>query len=549
MHIAAIAQVTGIELPVLLFRLVPAVLLATVVLQVAWAGRALTGRPWAGPVAALLLIAFGELDPNPDQAFVFFNTFFYSLHTSPTFLLGLLFFIPALALVAEMCEPGPKAGPRWGRWAVLAVLLAACAGTKATILPVLVGGLVVYVGVSLALDRRAVRAPIAAAALAAAIFAVSFAGLYDGGEGGLDLDPPGSISEMRPVQQLEPRFEGVPVIEQGFWLGAAVLGLAGFAAASLFGTAWLFRTRLSRAPPWALLLAAVFVASLVPFLVFMHPGGSQNFFTYYGLTAVAPLAAVALLSLLASWRRQPTGVLRGTLWGAVGVCAALALGTLVDDSRELYRDAIWFGVPLVAIAATAVATAAGSRARAAAAAALVSVAAYGALDTPLDTGPDLAERARAGEPLHPTGGRGLTEGLYEGLQWLREESPEDSVLAVSNYWVDEAEVSPFFSYYSGFAERRVFLEGWGYTIATARAGPSRVATGEVHPYPDRFSINQAVFRDGDPSALMGLEGAGVDYLLVDLANGGAPGVARLDLGEPAFSNSDVEIYALSASGG
>ncbi|MBA2545713.1 MAG: hypothetical protein H0V15_02450, partial [Solirubrobacterales bacterium] len=337
MHIAATAEVTGIELPVLLFRLVPSVLLAIIVLQLAWAGRALTGRAWAGPVAALLLIAFGELDPNPDQAFVFFNTFFYSLHTSPTFLLGLLVFIPVLVLAAELGEAKPRAGQRRGRWAALAVLLGACAGTKATILPVLAGGLIVYVAVSLALDRRAVRAPLAVAGLTAAIFALSFAGLYDGGEGGLRLEPPGLIADMRPVLQLEPRFEGVPVVEQGFWVAATVLGLAGFAAASLFGTAWLFRRRLSRAPPWALFLAAVFVASLVPFLLLRHPGGSQNFFTYYGLVAAAPLAAVALLTLLSSWRGSPSGARRGLIGGAAGVCAALALGTLVDDSRELHR--------------------------------------------------------------------------------------------------------------------------------------------------------------------------------------------------------------------
>ena len=89
---------------------------------------------------------------------------------------------------------------------------------------------------------------------------------------------------------------------------------------------------------------------------------------------------------------------------------------------------------------------------------------------------------------------------------------------------------PRYFYYSAFAERRVFLEGWDYSRIGDRS--------------DRIALNERVFKNADPEALrLMVEKYGVTYLVVDKVHGSDN--ARLaTLARLVFSNPDVTIYSV-----
>ena len=115
MNEAAIAQVTGLDQPLVNFRLflVPLILLA--VGGMVLLGREVGPSPWVGVIAAVLILFVGPLDPWPSDRGVFFR----NLYLSDTFLLGLAIFLPLLVELLARVRAGaaPAIGPwRTGRW-------------------------------------------------------------------------------------------------------------------------------------------------------------------------------------------------------------------------------------------------------------------------------------------------------------------------------------------------------------------------------------------------------------------------------------------------
>jgi hypothetical protein len=127
------------------------------------------------------------------------------------------------------------------------------------------------------------------------------------------------------------------------------------------------------------------------------------------------------------------------------------------------------------------------------------------------------------------------------LTWIRRNTSDDAVLAVNNYFNDARRRNPAYMYYSGFAERRVFLEGWGYTIRGQQIGADKILEG-VRPFPKRLALDRAAFAHADPVALGKMVRTyGVDYLLADRLNAAkSPALSRL--ARPVYSNRDVQIF-------
>lgn len=571
MHLAAVSRVTGIDLPTILFRLYLVPLLSLFALQVAVAGSFITGRRWAGPAAAGLVLFVGEVDPSPDQPFAFANLFFFYVHKSPSFTLGLVFFVPALLLIwslsrasagSGLASPGDRVGRR-AQWVALAMLLAACTGAKVTLLPVLAGGMVTWLVLGWLIGRRGGLSrfdpPVAAAlVLAGGMFLAAYAVVYSGGSGGLAFRPPGSAALARPVALVDP--SGLdPPLAAIFWTAATALWLIGYcgpllapiAAAAVIERGWLLHPR-------RLFLLAFAAASLAPTLAVADIGVNQNFFFSYGQIALAMLAADGLLSVLGRLASVPglrprhlalVSAAAAATVAAVSVVAILLLGR----SREI-------GLYLVAAAVIAALGAAGASAavrlrrggRATTASGLIVVAlaattGYGALDAPLDVLPGLYDRWRGGQPLHELGDRHLSPELLAGLTWLRANTDDHDVLAVNNHWVASGRRGAAFRYYSAFAERRVFLEGWMYARRALEVGLEAVVLRDAVVYPGRLTVNEAVFGRADPAALRRLVARyGVDYLVVDKLNRGpSPALARL--ARPLFSNSAIEVYSAPAA--
>jgi hypothetical protein len=525
MSLAETTQITGIPVATVMLRLYLLPLIVLVIGQLCVAGRAIGGRAVVGVVAAALFLLVGQLGLDRRDPLLFYNTVFFSLYSSPPYLLGLALFVPALLVLWERLADHAR-DPRG--WLLLALLLVGCAGAKASILPVLLGGLVLY-----GLWHRTRRVAVALG-LTALVFAVTYLVMYRGESGGLTFNPPGSIRSMAPISFAEPTVAGA-LGHPLFWIAATIVGLVGFCAAPLAGAPAALRERGSG------LLLGVLVASLVPFIAYSHIGGSQNFFAYYGLCAAAILSARGLLALWDGRRGRPLA-LAAAAW--VALLLALALIPLAGASPPsrgtLY--ALWIVVPAAAVAVLLVLA---LRRRVPVVMAVGAIVLWGALDTPLHVGSFVIGQLEGGNRLYATDGPqafGLTKPLFQALRWVRDHTPTATVLAVNNQFAATGRRSPIYYYYSAFDERRSFLEGWYDSIPGARLG---AAAATVTPFPDRLSLNDAVFLHADQVALRTMErGYGVRYLFVDRLHG--PDDPRLaSLGRVVFANAAAVVYRVS----
>jgi len=162
------------------------------------------------------------------------------------------------------------------------------------------------------------------------------------------------------------------------------------------------------------------------------------------------------------------------------------------------------------------------------------------LDSPIDTIPRSIDRAENGT-VSSSGGRGLTKELFAGLRWIRQRTPDSSVIAVNNHFTDDAGRDPRAFQYSAFSERRVYLQSWRYTPGTSRIGPDRGRKG-AHPYPKLARINAGAF-NGNKRALRALLRAGVTYLVLDRRYGPSP--KRISRSaEQVFSNTALIVFKL-----
>jgi hypothetical protein len=171
--------------------------------------------------------------------------------------------------------------------------------------------------------------------------------------------------------------------------------------------------------------------------------------------------------------------------------------------------------------------------------------AIGALDVPLDQGPNAIDRLRSGASFHDAKETGLSRDLYQGLTWIRRNTSTNAVLAVNNYRErNVAYGAATYFYYSAFAERRVFLEGWLFTVAAWNILGEKALTSKRIPFPTRYRLNEAVFKRADANALRVLvRQYGVRYLVADKVQGTfTPALARL--GRVAYNNPAVTVFAV-----
>jgi hypothetical protein len=112
---------------------------------------------------------------------------------------------------------------------------------------------------------------------------------------------------------------------------------------------------------------------------------------------------------------------------------------------------------------------------------------------------------------------------------------------VSNHWINAAGTDGRDQYYSGFSERRVFVESYNpddYGITVGVSTPAEVN------FLYRVQLNDAVFEHASAGALAILTHQyGVRYLFIDRIHGGAA-AAVLGLGAVVFSDSDATIVAV-----
>src|SRR4029079_9994018 len=118
----------------------------------------------------------------------FFGLFFTFLIRSPSFLLGLVLFIPLVILIGERIRSRPERTMA-GEWILIALFMIGASDAKVTILPLLIAALGTYAVWTLLVSRRVPVAVWAAAGLALAVSGVLWLLQYRGHSGLLELDP------------------------------------------------------------------------------------------------------------------------------------------------------------------------------------------------------------------------------------------------------------------------------------------------------------------------------------------------------------------------
>ena len=612
MHMAAISQVTGIDLSVVVMRLYEVPLLLLFSLQLIVAGRRI-GRTWSTGLAALVVVLFlGELDASTATGvgrFLFRDLFFYWLLASHTFLLGLVFFLPAALVLCDLLE-----GRAWSKhsrgaaWVLFAAFLLGCVGSKSYSLVVVGGALILFLVWKLITERRVHRPALLALGVSGAVYVAANLLVFGWNAAGAVIRPFRNLESMRGVEDLDEYFAhvwGTSSVPAALGVPFGVFGLLGV---TILGITLFLRNKRRVLSPAELLFLCFFVAVVPTFFLSSQPGFGQMFVVFFGVVPGAILAACGYLL----WFQHARPSLRSALLVLAAVAlSVVALDLLLQASPRVGLQLTLFVVALAVVAGAAtglfsrrlvvpvglsvgilgllvvvtpvirvltsfdaearfpIGTAATSAALVLAIAGLAAGALYalrrrssgaafvgaavtgtvilGALNTPLDWFPHVVGRWADGKPAYNQEQSGLTAALYEGLTWIRDNTGSTDVLAVNNHSLQPDGRDSKYFYYSAFAERRVVLESWDYTEETAARGHFSLPEAQS-PFPRRLALSDAVFRDGNERAARTLAREyGASYFVADKLHGPAtPAFTRLF---PAvFSNEDVKVYAVGRPG-
>ncbi|MEV0595077.1 hypothetical protein [Nonomuraea cavernae] len=539
-HWASASWITGVEPLVLLLRLGILPVLAAFVVLVAMLARRVTDS-WKGAVLAVAATLFVGA---PRLFLGSVGTFTWGgLHDaaweSPTFAFGALLFVPVVLLVIDLlrhrwCDLGP--------WLLLAVLLVAVMGAKATYLPMLVVGLVAVAAIE-GVRRRRVPWPALITLLMAGMCLV-FAQfvLFGGQRQGLVIAP---FSAMRTVwQDLTGMSAGIdPALTS--LLGVVVVYLLAWAVTWTPVLGLLSRPKLLIRPDVVLMLG-IGAAGLGSMLIFDHPGRSQVYFLWGSYPYPAIIAVLGALVILRRARVTPGMTLCAIGAGVIGAYAITILcgvrAPLAPGQADtvLYLPYITLVVVTALGAAVLVATRPGPRAWALVISAMAAIglpAAHHARVVSFVSGGGSRPAASAA-PAAP-------QGALTAARWLRAHSAPDDVVATNVHcrWGFENPCDSRQFWVSALTERHVLLEGWAFTAKNAdRWQPGQLE--ELLPFWDRerFAANEAAFLTPSPGTIQRLrERYGVRWLFVDEQGAGVSSTIG-DHARPAFHDGDFAVY-------
>ena len=224
---------------------------------------------------------------------------------------------------------------------------------------------------------------------------------------------------------------------------------------------------------------------------FLQHGSSEIYFVY----AVLPVAVIALVCALKALFER----FRGKRRAVVGAAAAVALVSL------LYA-------PFAEVAERVPQR-------------LIEAIAYSVFSDKLIVSDGQIAAMSVGERANA-----ITPGEYEGLVFIRDNTPKDAVVAEGRH----LEHNKFF-YGSALGERRFFLEGWGYvTMEDSNENtPAKVA---------REAVTRAFYRGQDEGFVPLLRHSGIDYVIIyDYFNPGWKLSGEFG-STPVFENADIAVY-------
>ncbi|MET7426027.1 hypothetical protein [Dactylosporangium sp. NPDC005555] len=514
-HVAASSMISGIDLPVVWFRLDLPVLAVLAVCLLAVTGGRVARHPWAGPVAAALMFTVGELVPQR-QAPAFFGsiTTYYSW-SSRSLLFGAAVGMPLIAAVVSVLRGGGRRD-----WLLVLVFAAGTTGAKSTIVPLVGAGVAALCAVHL-LRRGPRSTPWLLGALLAAVEVVAVAVLY-GFEGqGLRWGPFAIMLDFVGSQRHGTTVRDVPLILWG--LGAYGIAMG----ARLAGVVALLR----RWSDTETFLAGTTVAGFVGTLCVWHVSWSEHFFIVAAWPCAAILSATGLVRL--PWSPR-------ALWPALGAAALLAA---LSVGLTLPVDPGGWRVPLpVYVLGGVVLSFAFLLRRLGLSAALAVVMFSGVARLPFDA----ATSANLGVAYHVR----VTPDQVAAARFVRAHSDPAEYVATNVHRVSGGLMhgQSLVYWLSAYSERRVLLGSWGYSPEStgAQSRAHRLGPSPTYWNPARLALNDAAVLDPTPSRLGWLYSQRVRWIVVD-RSAGTPTAALPQLTDEVWQRGDITVYRLRAT--
>jgi hypothetical protein len=538
---AAATWATGIEPHLVTFRLgtLPVAILSALVFAVVI--REIVGGPWwTGPLGAAFALLVVAPDPAPWSTALAPPAYLpRTMWLSPTqTFAGLLFAALMLVLVGLLRGSRGTGGWRLGDWALFALLCATVSGAKATFLPLLLAALALVALVA-AVRRGNWRTPAIATGVVLVALVAAQLTLYRQASGGLLL---------RPFESLR---AAMPTARRDDWGIADVAAVWALCWAGVLGAGAVLLRRRRLADPPLLLCAGLGVAGLGAVLLCYQNGSSHLYF----LQSARPyIAAVVVAGLAAAVSTRVCGVL-----SLAAVAGGVALAWWLDRAGPAVPPArggwalVWpYAMPLLAAAALAAAVWLARPVRGAAAAAglllLAGASAPASAQQWLPADPrggPLRDRVVIASPLQsePV----IPAGAERAGRWIRAHTPTGAKLASNNHCrFTTGQCDPRQFWVSGFAERRVLIEGWAYTPPANAYERAHMVASNRTPYwdPALLAANDAAFTRPSPATVGVLRVRyGVSWLVVDARR--PYDRARL-AGEATlrFTAGDVRVYEL-----
>ncbi|MCW3002078.1 MAG: hypothetical protein JWQ20_1376 [Conexibacter sp.] len=443
-HMAAISQVTGIELPAVGLRLYLVPMLVLVPVQLVALARAVGATAWTGVVAGALVLLLGSTDPLPTVPTQLLATF----PLSPSFLMGTIVWLPILILLCEALDRRPEAVRLPALVLVGVPLLIVCEGAKATSLPLTVCALALVAVWAVRRDRSRLPLIVGVGAACCAVIVLFNVVLYHGMTNSLGLHPLGGYLRSEPFRLLDDRLHHSPLARVALYPLAFVLGTLRLLIALLPGLLLLgLRGGLLRRPSRVLLLGA-FLTGVGAMLLLTHPGESQLYFFYPGYIAGAVLSSAGLVAVLGPMVAR---IQVARTWVLAG--AALAALVLIIDMP------VWDQTQKKS---------------------------WSTLD---------------GGVTYPHANANMTPQLYAGYRWIRDHTDTDDVLAVSNLFADQRHSDPRYCEPPAFAERRTLVscpsDGTSEYYGRLKGDTERfVLTQAIFANADRDALRFAVQKYG-----------------------------------------------------
>jgi hypothetical protein len=509
-EMASTSWVTGIEPQVLMLRLSMLPMLLAFTVLVAFLGRRYAGHWWTGIAAVVATLFVLAPDPSGWPMYKTFTGLGFSpvddgssvrltTWTGPPQTFGALLFVPLIMVLLDLLG---GAGRDRRKWILFVVLICGVSGAKATYLPLLLAGLVTVVAGHLIVRRRLHRAAAGATGITLACVAFAQFVLFGGVSQGLEWAP---LTDVRTSPLAATTgFMGDPAA----WHAQLILAIAIWSWICVWaGFSGYLRRWRNLGRPEVLLLLGIGAAGLLATSLLGQSGDSQRYFLESARPCLS-LAAVGGLAAVLEDRRDRLGAagrarrpidLGGRPWWRGGALAGAAVaGALtvwaisangIQDPPTFYTTPSWWRHDW-RLLAHAIAQPYEVTVEVAAAVAVlllvsrlfvrgighaflvVFLAGYGMATTYANLDGIVGDAAAHG--WHTVGGERpllVTRGTLEAGRWLRDHSDPNDIVATNEHCLPPVTAqlceNLHFSV-SAYTERRVLLEGWGFT-ATAHA--------------------------------------------------------------------------------